>query len=37
MDNIAEGFERGSRGEFIVFLGYAKGSAEKFVHNFTEA
>jgi four helix bundle protein len=27
MDNIAEGFERSSRGEFIVFLGYAKGSA----------
>ena len=27
MDNIAEGFERGSRGEFIVFLGYSKGSA----------
>lgn len=27
MDNIAEGFERGSRGEFIVFLGYPKGSA----------
>jgi four helix bundle protein len=27
MDNIAEGFERGNRGEFIVFLGYAKGSA----------
>src|ERR1700712_1378010 len=26
MDNIAEGFERGSRAEFIVFLGYAKGS-----------
>lgn len=27
MDNIAEGFERGNRAEFIVFLGYAKGSA----------
>jgi four helix bundle protein len=26
MDNIAEGFERGSRAEFIMFLGYAKGS-----------
>jgi four helix bundle protein len=26
MDNIAEGFERGSRLEFIQFLGYAKGS-----------
>ena len=25
-DNIAEGFERGSRAEFIVFLGYSKGS-----------
>jgi four helix bundle protein len=25
-DNIAEGFERGTRGEFIVFLGYSKGS-----------
>jgi four helix bundle protein len=26
MDNIAEGFERGARGEFIQFLGYSKGS-----------
>lgn len=27
MDNIAEGFERGTRAEFVQFLGYAKGSA----------
>src|SRR5437868_4218886 len=27
MDNIAEGFERGSRNEFIQFLGFAKGSS----------
>ncbi len=26
MDNIAEGFERGSRAEFIQFLSYSKGS-----------
>ena len=26
MDNIAEGFERGTKNEFIVFLGYSKGS-----------
>lgn len=30
MDNIAEGFERGTKGEFIQFLGYAKGSCGEF-------
>ncbi len=36
MDNIAEGFERGIRAEFITFLGYAKGSCGNYVHNFTD-
>ena len=30
MDNIAEGFERGTKGEFVQFLGYAKGSSGEF-------
>lgn len=30
MDNIAEGFERGTRAEFIQFLGYSKGSCGEF-------
>ena len=30
MDNIAEGFERGTRSEFITFLGYSKGSCGEF-------
>jgi four helix bundle protein len=35
MDNIAEGFERGTKGEFIQFLGYAKLPAVNYDHNFT--
>ncbi len=30
MDNIAEGFERGTRTEFIQFLGYSKCSCGEF-------
>jgi four helix bundle protein len=30
MDNIAEGFERGIRSEFITFLGYSKASCGEF-------
>ena len=30
MDNIAEGFERGTKGEFLLFLGYSKGSCGEF-------
>ena len=30
MDNIAEGLERGTRAEFIQFLGYSKGSCGEF-------
>ena len=29
MDNVAEGFGRGRNGEFIQFLGYARGSNEE--------
>ena len=29
MDNVAEGFGRGSRAEFILFLGYSLGSNDE--------
>lgn len=36
MDNIAEGFGRGSRLEFVNFLSMAEAQLPKFSHNFTE-
>jgi four helix bundle protein len=37
MDNIAEGFERGTRAEFIQFLGYSKGSCGEFRSQYYRA
>ncbi len=37
MDNIAEGFERGTKSEFIQFLGYAKGSCGELPSRFYRA
>lgn len=37
MDNIAEGFERGTRSEFIQFLGYSKGSCGELRSQFYRA
>ena len=37
MDNIAEGFERGSRQEFILFLSYSRGSSGEFTSQLYRA
>jgi four helix bundle protein len=37
MDHIAEGFERGTRAEFIQFLGYPKGSCSELRSQFYRA
>lgn len=37
MDNIAEGFERGTKAEFIQFLGYSKGSCGELRSQFYRA
>jgi four helix bundle protein len=36
MDNIAGGFERGTRAEFIQFLGYSKVHVANYVLNYIE-
>lgn len=36
MDNIAEGFERGSRLEFVNFFLFQKDQQAKFVLNYTD-
>jgi four helix bundle protein len=37
MDNIAEGFERGTKAEFIQFLGYSRGSCSELRSQFYRA
>lgn len=37
MSNIAEGFGRGTQGEFITFLGYALGSLDETCSHLTSA